>query len=389
MAARMRQPRALLASRPDDLSTSVAAILQRCGWRVDRLAQSDHSPQVAAMAAEVDLVACIDVPANGVLAQALAGLRHDASAGRPFVVDLRHRVMGAGWMSVPADDAIDLPAPAQLLEARLQGIHRSLAFQRQQHQALAARHAELAREIDAVRRVQQRQMRGPLVQGGYRLEGACYPSGAVGGDFYDFAASPNGLVTFCVGDVTGHGVRAATLALAAQALLRAGSQDLLRRRHSDPTDAVLRMLARCNAQLLAMNLPSMFLTLVYGLLDTRDGSLVLVNLGHPPPLLAGDGDDFGSVCTGGVPLGVLERPEWEAVRLVLPRGARLVAYSDGVTDCTDALGQQYPLARLRHGLARSRRQPAADVAAVTMQDLRAWRQDAPEDDVAVLVVDAA
>jgi GAF domain-containing protein len=108
--------------------------------------------------------------------------------------------------------------------------------------------------------------------------------GGVGGDFYDAIALTDGSLAFVVGDVMGHGVRAA----AAMAQLRSAVRAYL---CIDPDPvAVVSKLDVMFAELAITQLA----TLIYGVVDLASGQLSFVNAGHYPPVLvtAGGGASF-------------------------------------------------------------------------------------------------
>jgi hypothetical protein len=104
--------------------------------------------------------------------------------------------------------------------------------------------------------------------------------GGVGGDFYDAIALLDGSLAFVIGDVMGHGVRAA----AAMAQLRSAVRAYL---CIDPEPAaVVSKLDVMFAQLAITQLA----TLVYGVVDLGAGRLSFVSAGHFSPVLVRPGE---------------------------------------------------------------------------------------------------
>ena len=75
-----------------------------------------------------------------------------------------------------------------------------------------------------------------------------------------------------------------------------------------------------------------FITLFYGVLDTRTGELIYANAGHEPPLLrrAADGDIVPLDGTDGMVLGCLPGLPYDERTLTLAPGDFLLLYTDGV-----------------------------------------------------------
>jgi GAF domain-containing protein len=99
--------------------------------------------------------------------------------------------------------------------------------------------------------------------------------GGVGGDFYDAIALEDGALAFVIGDVMGHGVRAA----AAMAQMRSAVRAYL---CTDPDPgAVVNKLDIMFDKLAITQLA----TLIYGVVEFGAGELSFVNAGHYPPML--------------------------------------------------------------------------------------------------------
>jgi serine phosphatase RsbU (regulator of sigma subunit) len=99
--------------------------------------------------------------------------------------------------------------------------------------------------------------------------------GGVGGDFYDAIALTDGSLAFVIGDVMGHGVRAA----AAMSQLRSALRAYLCI-DADPAQVVEKLDVMFDK--LAI---SQLATLIYGIVDVNSRQLSFVNAGHYPPIV--------------------------------------------------------------------------------------------------------
>jgi sigma-B regulation protein RsbU (phosphoserine phosphatase) len=96
----------------------------------------------------------------------------------------------------------------------------------------------------------------------------------------------------------------------------------------------------------------MFVTLLFGLLDTGSGDLVLASAGHEPPILCGRGAPrLLEVPTGAV-LGLYEDSDYPEYRLRLCPGETLLMYTDGITEASDREQQMYGIERTAESLAQ-------------------------------------
>jgi integral membrane sensor domain MASE1/anti-sigma regulatory factor (Ser/Thr protein kinase) len=147
---------------------------------------------------------------------------------------------------------------------------------------------------------------------------------AVGGDWYDVIPLPQGRFGLVVGDVAGHGVRAAAAMGQIRMAVRAYAFEDL-----SPGDA----LSRLNALLRDVQ-PAAMTTVWFGHYDTRDATLTFANAGHPPPLLL-DGEARFLEEANGPPLGAAAQPQYPDVQLRLAPGNTLIVYTDGLVEQRD------------------------------------------------------
>jgi phosphoserine phosphatase RsbU/P len=152
-----------------------------------------------------------------------------------------------------------------------------------------------------------------------------HPAREVSGDLYDFFPLPDGRLAFFLGDVSGKGMPAALFMVAVRALSR----------HLAPVAAgPADFLVRLNTALVAGNPTALFVTLLYGIYDRRDGSVLLASGAHPPPLLRRTGGRVEPVALRpGVMLGCEALDLVVAdTHLLLQPGETLIVYSDGFTE---------------------------------------------------------
>ncbi len=212
----------------------------------------------------------------------------------------------------------------------------------------AALHAELLRkqrqdqELAMARDIQESYLPtnfGPLAAVGIDLFANVHPARGMAGDLYDFFLLPDGRLAFFVGDVVGKGLPAALFMVAVHVLGRHLAQG-----EGGPAAALLRL----NRALAADNPSELFVTLLHGIYDPRDGTVVFVSGGHPMPLLRHvDGSVEEVKHRSGRLLGLGE----EGVNLTnrtftLQPGELLAIYTDGYTEA------RQPGSRAMFGLAR-------------------------------------
>jgi PAS domain S-box-containing protein len=164
----------------------------------------------------------------------------------------------------------------------------------------------------------------------------------VGGDFYDVAPLPGGQVAIAVGDVVGHDITAA----ATMGQLRSVYRALL-----VESPAPSAVIDRLQAGWPLLGLQRMA-TALFATLELPSGRLRVASAGHPPPLLvAGGRVEYLPVRPSrmlGAPTAA-PATEWAGV---LPPGATLVLFTDGLVE-SRATDIDEGLARLAASAART------------------------------------
>jgi len=172
--------------------------------------------------------------------------------------------------------------------------------------------------------------------GGLSFAATYRPCYNVGGDYYDVFEMPDGRVCFCIGDVTGHGARAAVLMAMTRSLTRAA---VLQIRSGD---GPAWMLNRINNWLLGQLTLGQFVTMWLGLWDPHAKIVRYARAGHPPAVLWPYNGELSLLSNDGVPpVGLVEYCTMppENVQPLLP-GDRLVLLTDGWMESVNTEGKQ-------------------------------------------------
>jgi serine phosphatase RsbU (regulator of sigma subunit) len=209
--------------------------------------------------------------------------------------------------------------------------------------------------------------------------GDAYESSArveVGGDVYDFMELGDGRLAVALGDVTGHGIEAAADMAMAKFVFRS-----LAREHPEPGD----FLQSANEVVVGEIAPGKFITLVYVLIDGRNGEVAAAGAGHPSPRIVGADGSVTGLETRGLVLGIEPAQHYEEVRATLDVRGAVVLYTDGVIEAR-CEGELYGLERLDRVLSERRDLPANELAQFVLDDCRAFARGELADDCAVVVV---
>ncbi|MGB8770570.1 MAG: SpoIIE family protein phosphatase [Candidatus Korobacteraceae bacterium] len=167
-----------------------------------------------------------------------------------------------------------------------------------------------------------------------KVNATSYACKDIGGDFFDLVYT-NGGLSLIVADVSGKGVSAAVVASILQGML----YSQLARDSSLP-----EMIAAVNRFLCEKVGGQKYATLVVARM-LGSGELELINCGHVPPLLI-SGGAITKLEEGNLPVGLVPAVEFQATRLQLKPGDRLVLVTDGVTEAENAEGEFFGMDRL-------------------------------------------
>jgi sigma-B regulation protein RsbU (phosphoserine phosphatase) len=204
------------------------------------------------------------------------------------------------------------------------------------------------------------------------------PAKEVGGDFYDFFLLDENHLGIVIGDVSGKGVPAAIFMAVARTLLRATALQKL-----SPGDC----LTYVNGALAAQNELSMFVTLFYGILNTKTGELEFSSAGHNPPYIYSDASVRSLDVRNGVILGVMDGATFETQRLQLQRGDGILLYTDGVTEAMNLAEELFGQKQLEQCLRENGARPLQEVVQALFSRIREHAGAKPQsDDITVLTI---
>ena len=145
----------------------------------------------------------------------------------------------------------------------------------------------------------------------------------VGGDWYDVLVRPRGALGIAIGDVSGHGVRAAALMSELRAAMRA---------HALDGQSPAGVLERVDRMLQAVRERGMA-TAAYAVFDTETGLLRYSVAGHPPPLLIPPkGEPRLLEVTTAPPLGSMPYAGYVEHSVELGGGETVLFYTDGLIE---------------------------------------------------------
>lgn len=193
----------------------------------------------------------------------------------------------------------------------------------------------------------------------------------IGGDWYDAFEDDRGNIILTIGDVTGKGIEAARLMVLMRQTVRVAAL------YSADPAAIAHACNRMLLQEVGGRLASAFI----GVLQPESRTLQYVSAGHAPPLLRLPGKRLLRLKDPSPPLGAFRDVRLEAHSLVCPENSMLVLYTDGIIEVSrDVLEGEKMLESI---LASDAVLHVANSAEFIE---RAIAEQAPRDDIAILVV---
>ncbi len=184
----------------------------------------------------------------------------------------------------------------------------------------------MATDIDRAAKYAESILPGEL-DGPVQVSSRYLPAAALGGDSFDYTWIDDDHLLVYLLDVSGHGLAPALLSISVHNLLRSGSV---------PTATLLapdRVLTELNRRMGMDEHDDLYFTMWIGVYQTSTGNLRYAAAGHPPALALTEqnGTVRATPLAGGsMPLGMFSDAEFAAESYLVPAGARILLYSDGV-----------------------------------------------------------
>lgn len=216
------------------------------------------------------------------------------------------------------------------------------------------------------------------VMPGVDFGGHMDPARSVGGDLYDVFQLDEYRVGILIGDVADKGVPSAIFMARTHALLTAESL-----RGGAPGE-VLRSV---NRYLTRLDQGDLFVTVIYGIFDLRSGVFTWARAGHElPVLVVGMGQVTDLPRQTSLPIGLFPEIPLDEQSVLIPRGATLLLFTDGMCDCRSPQGEEFGRERIISGLAALYGQAAQAACDTLIQSLLDFCQEAVQDDDVTLVI---
>src|SRR5262245_8085395 len=269
--------------------------------------------------------------------------------------------------------SVAMPATLAIENARL--VERMIA-EAGIRQELEAENEIRTKELEEARQLQISMLPQDLPQMPH-LEIAAYmkPATEVGGDYYDFHLSDDGVLTVAVGDATGHGLKAGTVVTATKSLFNHLAQE-------SEIPAIFQQSSRA---LKRMNLRSLFMAMAIA--KVNGYQLTLGSAGMPSALIYRAARRFvEEISLRGVPLGSLTTYSYRERSLSLAPGDVVVLMSDGYPERFNDNNEMLDYGSAKSVLLEIAILPPQEIIDVFVKIADKWADGRPQNDDMTFVV---
>jgi sigma-B regulation protein RsbU (phosphoserine phosphatase) len=241
----------------------------------------------------------------------------------------------------------------------------------------------LRRELDIARRVQLSFLpRSQPQVSGLDVASVCLPAFEVGGDYYDYIVLNDHQLGVAIGDVSGKGISAAFYMTLTKGFLRSLIRSL-----QTPSN----VLSQINRLFYENVERGHFISLIYGIFDTREKTFTFARAGHNPVITIRSKEGHTSrLCPSGIALGLEKGDLFDAVieeqTITIESGDVFVFYTDGFNEAMNATLEEFGEDRLEAIIQQSGHQNAQGVVNQVVETVEVFVGKANRHDDMTLVV---
>jgi sigma-B regulation protein RsbU (phosphoserine phosphatase) len=250
--------------------------------------------------------------------------RMEEAGVRMFPLDDREGKRMADLLVAPPDGRELTLYEADFIEGLV--LQAAVALENARNHKRNVAFARVQQDLDAARQIQRSLLPQKLPRiPGYTVSFKSVTCYEVGGDYLDIVEQPDGTLLIAVADVAGKGLASAMVASSFRSAFRAMAITGM---------ALDELATRINQHQWAEGEEARrrYVTAIFLRLDPKTGQVEVVNAGHNPGFLVEQGGASHQFEAAGTPLGLLPGMQYSIERQHFTPGARLLFYTDGLTE---------------------------------------------------------
>ncbi|MFQ6617542.1 MAG: PP2C family protein-serine/threonine phosphatase, partial [Fidelibacterota bacterium] len=130
-----------------------------------------------------------------------------------------------------------------------------------------------------------------------------------------------------------------------------------------------------------------FVTLFYGILDTRKDEFYYSNAGHNNPFLFSVDGNISRLSAGGIVLGFMEDYTFKEEVVYFNPGDVMVIYSDGITEAMNANDREFGEERLEALVSENLSISSSEIIKKIISTVQSFVGDTPQfDDITLVII---
>ena len=205
------------------------------------------------------------------------------------------------------------------------------------------------------------------------------PAESVGGDFYHLFRIPGGRTGVMIGDVSGHGYRAALIMALAMSAAAIHAQN-----SADPGEMLSMLLGTLRDELATTE---MFISMFFGVLEKKSSMLRYSNTGHPHAFIFRSSGAPHRLEAHGPPLGMSDEAPGADAQPWRKGEDLLVLFTDGIIDVVNPAGERLGEQKVLDVVSENRARHPDEILSKVFDMLGEYTGGAPSaDDLTLLVL---
>ncbi len=214
------------------------------------------------------------------------------------------------------------------------------------------------------------------------------PSEAIGGDVFNVFWLDDQHLGIYMLDVSGHGVQAALVTVSVSQMLLSHTGLVVRKKSTSASGYEItsprEVMVLLDAEYPMERFDSFF-SMIYIVLDIRDGSFAICNAGHMPAMVFRRDGGIETLKKGGTVIGLGGMVPFEQQEEMLYKGDKLLLYTDGVTDFMNSRQELFGRKRFIRVADSLRNRPMEEMVNGIYETMMAFGNGFPiQDDVSIL-----